>query len=475
MGFGLPICRSSISRLSSLHRRHLRSSLLLENPCFNSSSVRWHFGHPHHEQHHQVRSEGDKIFRLGLAADIGLSVGKGFAGYLCGSTALIADAAHSVSDVVLSAVALLSYRAANVPKDKEHPYGHGKFETLGALGISGMLLATGCGIGFHALDLLSSALSAAPDVVQEIHGNHSHGGHHHGLDMSHPILALSVTIASISIKEGLYWITKRAGEKQGSGLMMANAWHHRTDAISSVFALVGVGGSIIGVKFLDPLAGLLVSVMIFNAGLETGHQSLLELVDAAIPAQQLEPIRQTILQVEGVKGCHRLRGRRAGSSLYLDVHIVVDPFSTVSVAHEVGEYVRGQINKKHPEVSEVFIHIDPAFVQFSCSMMDDNSTKKESNIWEEIKYVEATVSDIFSSQFSEQMTLTRLTPHLLHGKILLQIEVSMPSRMKIQDAMRAAEDAEQHILKVVPNVARVSILLSLKNSLSVISTGVLRQ
>ncbi|KAJ0239967.1 Metal tolerance protein C1 [Hirschfeldia incana] len=460
------ICRSSLSRLS-LHRLHspLRQSSPPQTPSFNLSK-RWHFGHSgsDHQDQRLGAEEGERIFRLGLASDIGLSVGKALTGYLCGSTAIIADAAHSVSDVVLSGVALVSYRAANVPKDKEHPYGHGKFETLGALGISTMLLATGCGIAWHAADLLLSALSAAPEVM-----NHTHGGHHHGIDMSHPTLALSVTIASISIKEGLYWITKRAGEKQGSGLMMANAWHHRSDAISSLVALVGVGGSILGVNFLDPLAGLVVSAMIFKAGLETGHQSVLELVDAAIPAQQLEPIRQTILQVEGVKGCHRLRGRRAGSSLYLDVHIVVDPFSSVSVAHEVGEYVRGQISKNHPQVSEVFIHIDPAFLQFSSSMMDHDSIKKETNqetnICKEIKHVEATVSEIFSTQFSEKMMINRVTPHLLHGKILLQIEVAMPSTMTIQEAMRAAEDAEKEILKAVSNLARVSIQLSLKNSL----------
>lgn len=460
-----PICRSSLSRLYH-HRLHSplrrQSSPLETTPRFNFSK-RWHFGHTGSDHQHQrpggSADEGERIFRLGLTADIGLSVGKALTGYLCGSTAIIADAAHSVSDVVLSGVALFSYRAANVPKDKEHPYGHGKFETLGALGISTMLLATGCGIAWHAADLLLSALSAAPEV------NHTHGGHHHGIDMTHPTLALTVTIASISIKEGLYWITKRAGEKQGSGLMMANAWHHRSDAISSLVALVGVGGSILGVNFLDPLAALVVSAMIFKAGLETGHQSVLELVDAAIPAQQLEPIRQTILQVEGVKGCHRLRGRRAGSSLYLDVHIVVDPFSSVSVAHEVGEYVRGQINKNHPQVSEVFIHIDPAFLQFSSSMMDHDSIQKESNICKEIKLVEATVWELFSSQFSEKMMIKRVTPHLLHSKIWLQIEVAMPSTMTIQDAMRAAEDAEKEIMKAVSNVARVSIQLSLKNSL----------
>ncbi|XP_010506821.1 PREDICTED: metal tolerance protein C1 [Camelina sativa] len=458
MGFRLQIiCRSSLcSRLSS---RYLQSPPLLRLSSSSSLNPNFDFSRRWHSSGQRSGDEGDKIFRLGLSADIGLSLGKAVTGYLCGSTAILADAAHSVSDVVLSGVALLSYRAANVPKDKEHPYGHGKFETLGALGISSMLLATGCGIAWHALHLLSTALSSTPEVT-----------HHHGIDMSHPFLAVSVTLASISIKEGLYWITKRAGEKQGSGLMMANAWHHRSDAISSLVALVGVGGSIFGVNFLDPLAGLVVSAMIFNAGLETGHQSVLELVDAAIPAQQLEPIRQTILQVEGVKGCHRLRGRRAGSSLYLDVHIVVDPFSSVSVAHEVGEYVRGQINKNHPEVSEVFIHIDPAFLEFSCSMIEDhdstrNESNQESNICREIKHVEATASDIFSSQFSEKMTIKRVTPHLLDSKILLQIVVSMPSTMTIQDAMRAAGDAEKAILKAAPNVARVSIQLSLKNSL----------
>uniref|UniRef100_A0A2P2K1L7 Cation efflux protein transmembrane domain-containing protein n=1 Tax=Rhizophora mucronata TaxID=61149 RepID=A0A2P2K1L7_RHIMU len=128
------------------------------------------------------------------------------------------------------------------------PSGHGKFESLGALGISCMLLATSGGIAWHALDVLIGVWSIPPEAVNhhlplENTQNHvdGEGGHHHGIDMDHPILALSMTALSISVKEGLYWITKRAGEKQGSGLMKANAWHHRADAISSVVALIGVG------------------------------------------------------------------------------------------------------------------------------------------------------------------------------------------------------------------------------------------
>ncbi|GAB4829808.1 Metal tolerance protein C1, variant 3 [Ancistrocladus abbreviatus] len=385
---------------------------------------RWNIGHSHdgHGHHHHAPHEGsskesENIFRLGLAADVGLSAGKAITGYLSGSTAIIADAAHSLSDVVLSGVALLSFKAARVPKDKEHPYGHGKFETLGALGISCMLLATAGGIAWHAIDVLLGLLTVAPEIATQ---SHEHG-HQHKIDMDHPVLALNMTIVSIAVKEGLFWITKRAGEREGSGLMKANAWHHRADAISSVVALIGVGGSILGIKFLDPLAGLVVSGMILKAGLETGYQSVMELVDAAIPQQELEPHRQTILQVEGVKGCHRLRARRAGSFLYLDVHIEVDPFTSVSAAHHVGEIVRRRIHESRPEVAEAFIHIDPAISEVSPDIVELHGESKETDQQHSVassehnKDIDDIVSNILSLKFSEVIFFTNplcLSPSL---------------------------------------------------------------
>ncbi|KAG0483464.1 hypothetical protein HPP92_011548 [Vanilla planifolia] len=228
--------------------RHTAVISLTEHQSHSVIFRRWHGGHSHEDHHQHLREEGgsaEGIFRLGLAADVALSIGKAFTGYVCGSTAIIADAAHSATDVVLSGVALWSYRAANAPKDEEHPYGHGKFESLGALGISAMLVGTAGGIGWHAFEILQGLLASTPDIVNhtlEHHHNHNqyHGGHH-GFDLDHPVLALSMTILSISVKEGLYWITRRAGEKEGSGLMKANAWHHRADAISSIVALIGVG------------------------------------------------------------------------------------------------------------------------------------------------------------------------------------------------------------------------------------------
>ncbi|CAD6203617.1 unnamed protein product [Miscanthus lutarioriparius] len=367
-------------------------------------------GHVGHSYHHGGEDEGEtseRIFRLGLAADVVLTVGKAVTGSLSGSTAIAADAAHSLSDIVLSGVALLSYRAAKAPRDKEHPYGHGKFESLGALGISSMLLVTSGGIAWHAFEVLQGVMSSAPDIIgNTLHAHHDNGssGHHHGIDLEHPVLALSMTTLAISIKEGLYWITKRAGEKEGSGLMKANAWHHRADAISSVVALVGVGGSILGLPLLDPLAGLVVSGMILKAGIQTGYESVMELVDAAVDPSLLEPIKETILRVHGVKGCHRLRGRKAGTSLYLDVHIEVYPFLSVSAAHDISETVRHQIQKEHNQVAEVFIHIDPSYsVALSMDLKRNlkNSDGMNSEAILRQQSAEAIVSNIISSHFSK--------------------------------------------------------------------------
>ncbi|CAI0446062.1 unnamed protein product [Linum tenue] len=477
---------------SYLHRNALRPSAsttflnrpssvcLLPDPPQSKIPIRWHLGHSHSDAHHHhvghtsdasaAGQEGDKIFRLGLAADIGLSLGKAFTGYLTGSTAIIADAAHSISDVVLSGVALWSFRAGMAPRDREHPYGHGKFESLGALGISSMLLVTAGGIAWHAFDVLHVLVSAAPvaidhsSTIEGLHNN-AHGGHHHGIDMEHPFLALSMAAVSISVKEGLYWRTKRIGEKLGSGLMKANAWHHRADAISSVVALIGVGGTLLGIKFLDPVAGLFVSGMILKAGLQTGYQSILELVDAALPAEHLEHTRRTILQVPGVTGCHRLRGRRAGSYLFLDVHIEVDPFCSVSAAHGIGESVRKEIHTSHPEIAEVFIHIDPAFLESPPKMQKGQSTYLED------KDVEAIINSILLSKFNENMKVERVTRHLINGKILLEIEVDMPANILIRDAKVVAEEAEREILKETSDVSRVSMQLRLGTPMPKFTTG----
>lgn len=198
--------------------------------------------------------------------------------------------------------------------------------------------------------------------------------------------------------------------------------------------------------------------MILKAGFESGYQSILELVDAAIPPETLEPYKHTILGVEGVKGCNHLRGRRAGSSLYLDVDVKVDPFSSVSAAHDVGENVRFLLQQSHPEVAEVFIHIEPATSSQS-SCRKSNSQKNAVTL--EQSDLEDNVSEILSSHFSEKMQVQRITRHSLQGQIILEIEVSMPPDTLIRDSVRVAEEAEKKILEALASITHVSIQLRL--------------
>uniref|UniRef100_A0A7N0ULE1 Cation efflux protein cytoplasmic domain-containing protein n=1 Tax=Kalanchoe fedtschenkoi TaxID=63787 RepID=A0A7N0ULE1_KALFE len=308
---------SRIVAPSAFAATHAPSLLLPYSPRFTIPR-RWHFGHSNH--HH--KSPGENIFRIGLAADVCLSAAKAFTGYVSGSTAIIADAAHSISDVVLSGVALWSYKASRVPKDIDHPYGY-----------------------------------------------------------------------------------------------------------------------------------------------------ILELVDASIPAQALDPVKQTILQVSGVKGCHRLRGRRAGSFLYLDVHIEVDPFLSVSAAHCIGESVRGQIHKSYPEVTEVFIHIDPSMLENMSEVANQEESHEKgfqtNDIVLEQKNVEEVVTRIISSRFSKEMSVERITHHRLQGKTLLEIELTMPPHLTIGDAMRLAEEIENEILNAAPHVVQASIHVRLGRLINV--------
>lgn len=216
-------------------------------------------------------------------------------------------------------------------------------------------------------------------------------------------------------------------------------------------------------RFLDPLAGLVVSGMILKAGIQTGYQSILELVDAAIPSHHLDPIRKTVLQVKGVKGCRHLRGRRAGSSLYLDVKIEVNPLCSLSTAHQIGESVRYQIQSDHPEVTEVFIHLEPGCnqdIQPSVEVQQDDTQLSFDSNNQQI------IANMLTSHFSEKMVVKHITKHKLQGKVMLQIEVSMPPDDTISDAIKVAEEAKRHILHATSNNMQVSFQLHLTNSTS---------
>ncbi|CAK9860253.1 unnamed protein product [Sphagnum jensenii] len=445
-------------------------------PITMQQGARTHIGHAAHEHSHEADEKageaGERVLKLGLWGDILLTIGKGAAGYVSGSKAIIADAAHSLSDIVLSSVALWTSKAARAPKDKEHPYGHGKIETMGALTISSLLLVTGGGIAWHAIETIQAFVQTTVDSVKEHvqslgHG-HEHQGaghHHHGIDMEHPEVALSAAVVSIGVKEGLFWVTKAVGDKQGSALLQANAWHHRSDAISSVVALIGVGGAVLGLPLLDPVAALIVSGMIIKAGLESGYQSLQELMDRGLPESVLGPVRQSVLDVQGVEGVHELRGRRMGSTIHLDVHIEVDPWLSVSAAHNIGDAVRQQVHKRHPNVTESFIHIGSKSDLLQPS--DSISRQREQHIFREEfdslqqSQVEQVVRSVLDANFKETVGVRHVTCHFLQGKVVVELGVTLDNKLAIRDAMEHAKDVERVLLNNVPDITTVQVQLSL--------------
>lgn len=215
-----------------------------------------------------------QVSRVGLAADTVLMVAKGAAGLASGSAALTADAAHSGADVLSSAVVYACITTARKPPDADHPYGHGKIESLGTLGVGLALLGTGGGMGLHSayqlLELIDASATTAEAAATAATATAATAAAV-GVPESLMFAAATVAAVSVLVKEGLYRYTLQAGASSKNDLLVASAWHHRADAASSVVALAGAGGAWAGFPLLDPLGGLVVSAMIANVGVETGY------------------------------------------------------------------------------------------------------------------------------------------------------------------------------------------------------------
>mgnify|MGYP001051806499 CR=1 FL=1 len=258
-------------------------------------------------------------------------------GYLAHSQALIADGLHSLSDLASDFLLLFAAKHATRDADAEHPYGHGRIETLFGI-VQGVILGSfAIGIAYDAvLRLLEPARLLQPGIA-----------------------ALVIAGVSVLAKEGLYRYTISAARRLRSNMLRGNAWDHRSDAISSIIVMVGVAGTLLGLPYLDALAAIGVALMIIKISWDLIWQSLRELIDTALDAEVVENIRQQILQVSGVRHVHMLRTRKSGGDALVDVHIQVDPTLSVSEGHRIGEKVRNDLIAEIEEVADVTVHIDP--------------------------------------------------------------------------------------------------------------------
>ncbi|RKN83813.1 cation diffusion facilitator family transporter [Paenibacillus ginsengarvi] len=280
---------------------------------------------------------------LGIIGNIALAVMKGIVGFLSGSKALLADAANSLSDVAGSIAVLIGLKAAKRPPDEEHPYGHGKAESVSAIIVSVLLLLVGLEIGFNSVKSIFAGVGEAPE--------------------RYALIAISI---SIVVKELLFQYNFRLGKKLSSHALIASAWDHRTDVMSSVAVLIGVGAAVLGnymnqplLFYMDPIAGIFVAVLVLRMGYKMVKDSIHKTIDHVLHQEETEELLEAALRVKGVIAVNELRAREHGHYVIVDIKICVNPKITVVEGHDIGKAVKHQLLSKFSHVSDVFIHVNP--------------------------------------------------------------------------------------------------------------------
>ena len=279
-----------------------------------------------------------RVTWIGLLANVVLAVLKAAAGYWGGSRALVADAVHSLSDVSTDVAVIVGVSYWSRPPDAEHPHGHHRIEPLVAIGIGVLLAFTGVALGYEALVTLQGMEHDAPGVP-----------------------ALYGALISIVTKEGLYWWTRKVNKEVRSSALRANAWHHRSDALSSipVAAAVGLSWLYPSLAFLDSVGAIIVSVFILVAAYSIIRPEVNKLIDAGAPGEDVKRIKELASGRDGVCGVHAVRTRYKGAGLAVDLHLTVSPEWTVRRGHRVSEEVRLLLLEQGPDVVEVVVHLEP--------------------------------------------------------------------------------------------------------------------
>lgn len=284
----------------------------------------------------------NKVSFVTIIGNILLSVMKLIAGFIAHSNAMISDAIHSASDVFSTFVVIIGIKLASKKADKEHPYGHERLECVAAIVLSMVLFITGFGIGTAALKNITS-------------------GDYNNIVVP-GILALVAAIVSIVSKEAMYWYTRYNAKRIDSSALMADAWHHRSDAFSSIGALIGIAGARLGFPIMDSIASLIIFVFIIKAAYDIFKDAIDKMVDHACDDDTVNQIRECVMKHEDVLGIDMLQTRIFGNKIYVDLEIATDGSYTLSKAHKIAESVHDDIEKSFPKVKHIMVHVNPADV-----------------------------------------------------------------------------------------------------------------
>ena len=281
----------------------------------------------------------NRVSTITIVENLLLSVFKLFAGVAAHSGAMISDAVHSASDVFSTIVVMVGIKLAGRESDKDHPYGHERLECVAAIILSMVLFITGLGIGADALK----------NILQ---------GNYETLEVP-GTLALVAAIVSIAVKEAMFWYTRHYAKKIDSGALMADAWHHRSDALSSVGALIGIGGARLGFPVMDSVASLVIFVFIVKAAYDIFKDAIDKMVDHSCDEETEKQIYECVMGNENVLGIDLLQTRIFGNKIYVDIEISVDGSYTLQKAHEIAETVHEEIERNFPKVKHIMVHVNP--------------------------------------------------------------------------------------------------------------------
>lgn len=291
-------------------------------------------------QEKQFEKEAMKVSTVSIVVNVLLSLFKLLAGVIAHSGAMISDAIHSASDVFSTIIVMVGIHLAGRKSDKEHPYGHERMECVAAIVLATVLTVTGLGIGWSAIQSIAKEST--------------------GVVVVPGVLALVAAVVSILTKEGMYWYTRFHAKKIDSSALIADAWHHRSDALSSVGALVGIAASRMGYPLMDPLASLVICVFIEKAALDIFKDAIDKMVDKACDEETEQAIRECAQKQPGVIRVDMLKTRVFGNKIYVDIEIGADGNETLREAHAVAEEVHNRIENEFPKVKHIMVHVNPA-------------------------------------------------------------------------------------------------------------------
>ena len=280
-----------------------------------------------------------RISLVSIVSNVILSLLKVLAGVVAHSGAMISGAIHSASDVFSTIVVVIGVKISGKESDKEHPYGHERMECVAAIILATILVITGLGIGWSAVTKIA-------------------GGHYDRLEVP-GMLALAAAILSIVVKEAMFWYTRAGAKRIDSGALMADAWHHRSDSLSSVGALIGIVGARLGFSILDPVASVVICIFIEKAALDIFMDAVNKMVDKACDEETEAKMQECVMAQEGVLGVDLLRTRTFGNKVYVDIEISADGDKTLREAHTIAENVHDSVEIEFPKVKHIMVHVNP--------------------------------------------------------------------------------------------------------------------